>query len=199
MLFFAAVLSCCGARSSQAGDLPFIGEIIMFAGNYAPEGWALCNGQLLSISQYSALYSILGTMYGGNGTTTFALPDLRGRMPLGPGSGPGLTPRTQGWIGGSENATLTASNIPAHTHPATAAINVSSSEGTSASPVGNVLAKSGDGRPDYSSSAGSQMAAGAISVTVGSSGAGGSPFPIIPPVQVINFIIALDGIYPIRQ
>jgi microcystin-dependent protein len=198
MLLLVVVLSCCGASSSQAGYDPYVGEIIMFAGNYAPEGWALCDGSVLSIAQYQVLYSVIGPAYGGNGTTTFALPDLRGRMPLGVGSGPGLTPRSHASKGGTENTTLTESNIPYHTHPVTATIQVSSSEGTSASPVGNVLAKSGDGRPDFSSSAGSQMAAGAVSVTVGSSGGGGSPVSIMSPFQAINFIIAVEGLYPVR-
>jgi microcystin-dependent protein len=91
-----------GIFPSRDGLEPFIGEIMLFAGNFAPRGWALCDGQLLSISQNTALFSLLGTTYGGNGQTTFALPDLRGRVPIHPGQGPGLTPRSQGEIGGSE-------------------------------------------------------------------------------------------------
>src|SRR5215207_9632471 len=95
---------------------PFIGEIRMFGGNFAPRGWAFCEGQLLSIAQNTALFSILGTTYGGNGTTTFALPDLRGRVPIQPGQGPGLSPYTLGQMSGQENVTLLITNIPAHTH-----------------------------------------------------------------------------------
>lgn len=95
---------------------PFLGEVIMFAGNFAPRGWAFCEGQLLPISQHSALFSILGTMYGGDGRTTFALPDLRGRTPVGVGNGPGLSPVQQGQKGGSENTTITVMNMPSHNH-----------------------------------------------------------------------------------
>ena len=100
---------------------PFIGEIIMFGGNFAPRGWALCNGQLLSISQNSALFSILGTTYGGDGRTTFGLPDLRGRVSMHPGTGPGLSPRSLGQKGGAETETLTTSNMPSVCRPTMAA------------------------------------------------------------------------------
>src|SRR5690606_5156315 len=95
---------------------PFLGEIRMVGFNFAPRGWAFCQGQLLSIAQNSALFSLLGTMYGGNGTTTFALPDLRGRSPVGMGNGPGLTPITQGELAGTENVTLLSTQMPMHTH-----------------------------------------------------------------------------------
>src|SRR5579872_2904742 len=97
-------------------DQPFIGAIVLFCGNFAPAGWALCNGQLLSISQWTALFSILGTTYGGNGTTNFALPDLRGRVPIHPGQGPGLSPYTLGQTGGVETVSLSINNLPAHSH-----------------------------------------------------------------------------------
>ncbi|MGC4087610.1 MAG: tail fiber protein [Polyangiaceae bacterium] len=95
---------------------PFIGMIIVFAGNFAPRGWALCNGQLLPIAQNTALFSILGTTYGGDGRTTFALPDLRGRVPVHPGQGPGLSNYSLGQVSGTETVTLTTQNLPAHTH-----------------------------------------------------------------------------------
>jgi microcystin-dependent protein len=95
---------------------PFIGQIILFGGNFAPKGWAHCNGQLLSISHHQALFSLLGTTYGGNGTTNFALPDLRGRAPIGMGHGPGLSPVQQGHHGGQEKVQLSVSNLPAHNH-----------------------------------------------------------------------------------
>ena len=102
---------------------PFLGQLMLFGGNFAPRGWALCNGQILAINQNTALFSLLGTTYGGNGQTTFALPDLRGRAPLHAGQGPGLSPYALGQVGGTENVTLLATEMPAHTHaqPATAA------------------------------------------------------------------------------
>src|SRR3954453_18765030 len=99
---------------------PFIGEIKLFAGNFAPRGYALCNGQLLAISQNPALFSILGTTYGGNGQTTFGLPDLRGRVPMHAGQGPGLTPRSLGEQSGTETVTLLSTQMPAHSHSLTA-------------------------------------------------------------------------------
>src|SRR6059058_2346340 len=95
---------------------PFLGEIKVFCGNFAPRGWALCNGQLLSIAQNTALFSLLGTQFGGNGQTNFALPDLRGRVPVHPGQGPGLSDYAIGQSGGSETTTLLLSNVPAHNH-----------------------------------------------------------------------------------
>src|SRR6478609_319366 len=95
---------------------PFIAEIRVFSGNFAPVGWALCNGQLMPIAQNTALFSLLGTSFGGDGKTTFALPDLRGRSPMHPGAGPGLTPRTLGDVGGEEAVTLTLNEMPSHTH-----------------------------------------------------------------------------------
>jgi microcystin-dependent protein len=128
---------------------PFLGEIRMFGGSFAPRGWALCNGQTIAISQNSALFAILGTTYGGDGVTNFKLPDLQGRFPMHWGNGTGLTPRTLGELAGGENAALSISNLPAHTHVATftpsgagAAVNVTSTVGTLPSPVGNMLGQS---------------------------------------------------------
>ena len=121
---------------------PFIGEIIMFAGNFAPRGWALCEGQLLPISSHTALFSILGTTYGGDGRTTFGLPDLRGRTPIGNGNGPGLSPRQLGQVSGSESTVLQTANLPAHNH--TGALNVSSADATqSAATAGSSIATPG--------------------------------------------------------
>ncbi len=107
------------SRSANRSLDPFLAEIILFGGNFAPQGWAKCEGQLLSISQYSALFSILGTQYGGDGETTFALPDLRGRVPVGQGNGPGLTPRSNGQKFGSETETLNVNQMPSHNHGTT--------------------------------------------------------------------------------
>src|SRR3954470_22596670 len=129
---------------------PFIGQIILFAGNFAPKGWAFCSGQLLSIAQNSALFSLLGTTYGGNGQTTFALPDLRSRVPIHAGQGPGLTNYVQGEQTGVENVTLTTPQLPAHTH----AVNGVASGGNQASPAGGSPAIESTGTSlDYSNAA----------------------------------------------
>ena len=168
---------------------PFIGQIMMFAGNFAPRGWALCDGQLLPIAQNSALFSILGTTYGGNGQTTFALPDLRGRMPVHPGNGPGLTPRTLGERSGQESVTLTINQMPAHNHT----LNVVNNDSKSAQVPNNLLGNAqteiySSGSPD------AQMNPAAIGVAGGS-----QPVQTMSPFQCINFIIALQGIYPSRE
>lgn len=164
---------------------PFIGTILLFAGNFAPRGWAFCNGQIMSISQNSALFSILGTTYGGDGHTTFALPDLRGRTAIGMGAGPGLTPRTEGEQGGSETVTMTVNNMPAHNHTI-ASLNA---PGDQSLPSGNYLA----GATAYSSRTDSTLNAQAVSVAGGS-----QPVSIMPPFLGLNYIIALEGIYPSR-
>src|SRR5687768_16920561 len=121
-------------------DTPFIGQIVLFAGNFAPRGWAFCQGQILSIAQNTALFSILGTTYGGNGQTTFALPDLRGRVPVGTGQGPGLPSMNLGQVAGEPTHTLIITEMPAHNHSAQVNITASSAEADSTSPSGRVLA-----------------------------------------------------------
>jgi microcystin-dependent protein len=171
---------------------PFIGEITLFAGNFAPRGWAFCNGQLLSIAQNTALFSILGTTYGGNGQTTFALPDLRGRVPIHPGQGPGLSNYQLGQVGGSENVTLLSTQMPAHTHP----VNAVASGGNQASPAGNLPAIESTGTSkDYSSA----PATGPMSASMIGATGGGQPFPIVQPYECINYIIATQGIFPSRN
>lgn len=162
---------------------PFLGEIKMVAFNFAPKGWALCNGQLLPINQNQALFSILGTTYGGNGQTTFALPDLRGRSPVHPGSQVIL-----GQVGGEENHTLTIAEMPAHTHQAAGDAN----SATVASPTGNVWAAS-DNNP-FSSAPDTTM----NPASVGTAG-GSQPHPNQQPYLVVNFVIALQGIFPSRN
>src|SRR6478672_6336150 len=120
-------------------DQPFIGDIYIFAGDFAPRGWAFCDGQLLAIAQNQALFSILGTTYGGNGQTTFALPDLRGRAPIGQGQGPGLTPITLGEQAGTESVTVLSSQMPAHNHT----LNCDTNAASVGVPTGNLLADSG--------------------------------------------------------
>lgn len=167
---------------------PFLGEIRMFAGNFAPRGWAFCNGQLLSISSNAALFSLLGTTYGGNGISTFGLPNLQGRFPMHWGNGSGLTPRVQGETNGVETVTLTSAQMPAHTH----ALVASSQTPTTADPAGAMLPV-GSSRVYGTASTGSAMAAQSITV------AGASlPHDNMPPFQTVSFIIALEGIYPSR-
>ena len=172
---------------------PFLAEIVMFAGNFAPRGWALCDGQLLAISQYSAVFSLLGTTYGGDGRTTFALPDMRGRVAIHPGNGPGLSDYRQGPGGGAESVTLTTNNLPAHSHSI-----ATGGAGTQASPSGAYLGDYGSSAPPsgpYSTSAsGGTMAAGAVSNT-----GGGQSFKVIQPWCGVQFIIALQGTFPSRS
>lgn len=166
----------------------FIGEIKMFAGNFATRGWALCDGQLLPINQNQALFSILGTAYGGDGETTFALPDLRGRVPVHAGQAPGLTSYRLGERGGQESVTLTVPNLPAHNHT----INANSTLGDSNDPTGNLPAQTGLFDNEYSTqSANAQLS----SSTVNNTG-NGSPVQIRQPYNTVHFIIALQGVYP---
>lgn len=171
---------------------PFIGQIVMFAGNFAPRNWALCNGQLLSIASNTALFSILGTTYGGDGRTTFALPDLRGRYAMHPGTGPGLTSRQLGQRGGAENSTLTAANLAAHNHPAT--LHASANAADSSNPTGN--------RPGLAEAYSQQAASvdlASDAVTTGNNSGSSSSFSNMPPYNNVNFIIALQGVFPSRN
>lgn len=171
---------------------PFLGEIKMFGGNFAPSGYALCNGQLLPISQNAALFSILGTTFGGNGTTTFALPNLQGRVPVHMGQGPGLSPYVLGEQTGVENVTLLYNNMPIHNHT----VNAVTGGGNSASPTSNLPAVESTGTSlDYSNTAANTTMNPAM---IGNAG-GNIPFSVIQPVLCVNFIIALVGIFPSRN
>ena len=185
---------------------PFIGMIVMFGGNFAPRGWALCDGTLLSISQYQALFSILGTTYGGDGRTTFALPPMRGRVPMHAGSGPGLTTRRLGEKSGVENVTLNTNQIPSHTHGITiteANLNVVREDGNTAEPAGAVIANvSPDTNMAYNNASlpDATAKAGSISVAASATHTGGSQHHTnMQPYLVVNFIIALQGTYPSRN
>ncbi len=172
----------------------FLGEIRIFGGNFAPVGWALCDGQILTISQNTALFSLLGTFYGGNGTTNFALPNLQGAVPLGTGNGAGLTPRFPGETGGVETVTLLPSQLPVHTHSVTSAV----SGATSHSPQGALPAiPAANPRFNslYSPGPASAAEAGAAVSPAGSS----FPHNNLQPYLVMSFIIALTGIYPPRS
>ena len=174
---------------------PFLGEIIMFGGNFAPRGWALCDGQRLPISQNSALFSLLGTTYGGDGRTDFALPDLRGRVPMHAGTGPGLSSRALGAKGGVENVTLTVSQIPTHNHTITVPISEETADQNS--PSGNYLAEP-ENDPIYHDTAATgpgNTLGGAIASNTG----GGQDHDNMQPWLTVNFIIALQGVFPSRS
>lgn len=182
------------AFGSSFGQEPFIGEIRIFAGNYAPRGWALCNGQLLPINQNAALYSILGVTYGGDGRTTFGLPDLRGRVPMHAGNGNGLTNRPLGQKSGSEETTIAVANLPAHSH--TAVSHADSNVAVSDSPKGAVPARNAASTPQFSSEENAELKSGAV--TIEETG-GGQPVSTMQPFLVLNYIIALQGIFPPRN
>lgn len=169
---------------------PYIGEIRMFGGNFAIRGWALCHGQLLAISQNDALFALIGTTYGGDGQTTFAVPDLRGRVPLHMGQGPGLSNRTIGEKAGSETVTLTTNNLPVHTHVP----QVRSGAGDMGAPATNATWASSAGGVKVYTASGTPPAS-ALASSIGSIG-GNQPHENRMPFQAVNFIIALEGIFP---
>ena len=173
----------------------------MFAGNFAPRNWAFCQGQLMSISQNTALFSILGTTYGGNGQTTFALPDLRGRVPKGTGQGPGLSNITLGEVSGTETVTLLTTQMPAHTHAVTSALAVNQNAGTTNNPVGKYLAGGVDPTANPIPTYADAPAGGNLNgLTVSLANAGNSqPIPISNPYLGMNYIICLFGIFPSRN
>ena len=165
----------------------YLGEIRMFAGNFAPQNWAPCDGRLLPIAENDALFTLLGTTYGGDGQTTFGLPDLRGRLPIGMGSGPGLSPRAQGQAMGVESVTLTVAQTPAHTH-AFAAGGASSST----SPQGLVPAAA----TGFSFYAATPSGSDALNPGTVQAVGSGQPHDNVMPSLAVSFIIALAGIYP---
>lgn len=168
---------------------PFVGEIRMFAGNFAPRGWALCDGQLLAVSQNDALFSLFGTIYGGDGRTTFGLPELRGRVPVHAGSGPGLTPRILGSKAGTENESVSIASLTAHTHAYQASTNIADES----APTGNVLAQA----PVASTYFPTTPTVALAGTTVSSVG-GSQSHPNVMPFLCVNFIVALFGVYPTR-
>lgn len=183
---------------------PFIGQIMLFGGNFAPRGWAFCDGQLLPIAQNQALFSILGTTWGGDGRTTFGLPDLRGRAPVGPRNGPGLSDYRLGQAGGRETVTLTVAEMPSHNHSAQLSLSftppASTGPGDSDAPGPTAVPAATGGTFAYSNGApDTTMAGGPVSgnLTIGNSG-GNVPFDIRQPYLAVNYIIALVGIFPSR-
>jgi len=170
---------------------PFVAEIRIFPFNFAPRGWAMCNGQLLPLSQNTALFSLLGTTYGGDGMSTFALPDLQGSVPLHPGQGPGLSLYDLGQVGGSEFVTLLQSEIPLHTHNVMA----SASTANRTAPAGNSVARATGATPYIPvGGATTSLAPEALSVA-----GGGLPHNNLQPYLTLNFCIALQGVFPPRS
>ena len=188
-------------RKTPLSADPLLGAIMMVGFNFAPRGWATCDGQLLPISTYQALFSLLGTIYGGDGRTTFALPDLRSRFPMHVGQGPGLSVRSQGQKSGAEAVTLTPLQMPSHAHTAQTTVEVPSSDATgpAASPNSNIPARPASGVPQYADPTQADGAVpGTASTTVNATG-GNQPHANMPPYQVVRFCIALEGIYPSRS
>jgi microcystin-dependent protein len=179
-----------------------IGEIRMFAGNFSPRTWLFCQNQILSIAQNTALFSILGTTYGGNGQTTFALPDFRGRVPVGAGQGPGLSFYNLGQLGGTENYTIANSNFPAHTHPLSGSITMQGHTGVSNAdaPQNNYPAHLAGTQMYSTVNNGSGLANMQLALTAAAAGTG-SPAPVnnIQPVMGMNYIICQFGIFPSRN
>ena len=171
------------------GQTGFLGEVRIFAGNFAPRGWALCEGQLLPISQNSALFSILGTIYGGDGRTTFALPDLRGRAPVSQGNGPGLPDYRLGQRGGNATTTLTTANLPAHNHAMQVQVNTDTGEETDPT---TFLASS----TTFAEEATANQFLGGVQMGLTGSN---TAFSNEPPFLAINYIIATQGTYPSRN
>jgi len=162
---------------------PFLGEMRLFSGNFEPDGWMYCNGRLLPIVMYPDLYSVIGNTYGGDGRTTFAIPDLRGRVPMGTGAGPGLTNRLLGQEGGAENVILDVTQLPSHDHT----LRATNSSATQTAPAGNILARAAT--PQYLNAATSVIMG---SDSIGATGSN-SPHPNMQPFSVLQFIIAADN------
>lgn len=183
-----------------------IGEVRMFAGNFSPRSWAFCEGQLQSIASNTALFSVIGTTYGGDGRTTFALPDLRGRAPIGPGTGPGLPSYREGERGGSTTNTLTVNQMPSHNHLATGVVKTASASASN-DPSGNYPGPA-SGRDTvtganvqvsaYGTSAAGNGGANGVDVTVGNTG-GNLPINNMQPYLSVYYIICLYGTFPSRN
>jgi microcystin-dependent protein len=185
---FLMLIAGMPATEARAGDEPFIGEMLWVSFNFAPRGWARCDGQLLSINQNQALFALLGTQYGGDGKTTFALPDMRGRVPINAGQGTGSN-YVQGQTGGGSAHALTVNEMPAHNHGFQASTGV----GNVTTPAGNLYGQSGTMKL-YGPNPAATMAAGAI----GNAGSG-QPHNNMMPFTTLNCIIAVQGIFPARN
>lgn len=180
---------------------PFLGELRIFAGNFNPRGWAFCRGQLLAISQYDALYALIGTTYGGDGQNTFGLPDLQGRIPVGQGQGSGLSAYVIGQASGSESVTLASTEMPAHNH----SFSASTAKGDQPVPVaGSIVAGPDAGNPNTTATYYVQPGPNPLTPstlaasTIGTAG-GNQPHDNIMPSLCLNYIIALEGVFPSRN
>lgn len=189
VLGFMSLLSVAPPANAQIGVSPYLGEIMAVPYNFAPKGWAFCAGQLLAINQNQALFALLGTTYGGNGQTNFALPDLRGRSAISSGQGPGLSNYNLGQVGGEESVTLLVTQMPIHNH----SVQASSNLGSQPSPVGSAWAVQGRS-PIYSASADTFLSPGAVSIA-----GNGQPHDNLSPYLAMNYVIALQGIFPSRN
>jgi len=171
----------------QGGPQPYIGSIIMVGYNFAPLGWEYCSGQIIPIENNEALFVLIGTTYGGNGTTNFALPNLQSRIPLGLGQGPGLSSYVIGQTGGVETVTLTANQLPAHNHN----INASTASGTAGTPSNNFIARNADGIDSFTASSN-----GTLNVTSMGTTGGSQAHDNIQPYLAVSFCIAMEGVFP---
>jgi microcystin-dependent protein len=202
MLFIICAMSSIDGQAQDG----YTGEVKLFAGNFAPRGWAFCDGQILPIDGNQALFSILGTTYGGDARTTFALPDMRGRVAVGPRTGPGLSTYREGNQGGTETNTLSTAQLPAHNHAATGVIKASNANATAKEPAGNYFASSiyAINRGNivdvlsYGAASDVEMNANAIDVTVGDTG-DNQAANNRQPYLAMNYIICINGFYPSRN
>ena len=188
-LLLVLMVIAADGRPARA-QTPFLGEIDLVPYNFSPTGWADCNGQLLPIASNTALFSLLGTMYGGDGRSNFALPDLRDRVPLAAGQGPGLSDYVQGEVGGEYQHTLTVAEMPAHSH----FLKADTALGSSSRPSGMLMARNGAGIPSYRGGLNQTMSPAAIGVTGGS-----QPHNNLQPYLGLKYIIAIQGIFPSRN
>ncbi|MBU8883156.1 tail fiber protein [Kaistella sp. DKR-2] len=190
-IILSAVLFLSVTNLKAQGSEPFLGQIAFVPYNFAPRNWAECNGQLMSIAQNTALFSLLGTQYGGNGQTNFALPDMRGRVLIGDGSGPGLSPYTMGETGGEESHTLTINEMPAHNHQ----VNAVTAEGNQNIPTASLPANTKALDKEYSNAAANTQ----MSPLMINPAGGSQPHENRQPYLVLKCIIALQGIFPSRN
>lgn len=195
----ALAAASLSAPAPAAAQEYYIGQIIMGGWTFCPRGTVNTDGQLLAIESYTSLFSLLGTQFGGDGRTTFGVPDLRGRIAMHTGTGPGLSARPEGSKGGVENVTLTSGNIPSHTHGAKGTPTAAVTPGSNPNPSGNLPALT-TSAPAYAAPGGATaaMAADSVAVTVDATG-GDQPFSVVNPYQVVRYCMVLQGIYPSRN
>jgi microcystin-dependent protein len=185
--FLAALACLCSTSAFGQAQNPFLGQLALVPYDYAPVGWALCNGQVLPIAQNTALFSLIGTRFGGNGVTTFALPDLRGRVPISSGQAPGLSNYPLGAVGGLEQVALSEAQMPAHTHEALCDTTVATTD----RPANMIPARNAAAAPQYGAVANAAMDGAAIAPA-----GGGQPHENRQPYLTLNWIIATQGSWP---